>query len=234
MDLNYAKYILAKTKEDYNLIADDFSSKRGKMWKEFGFLKDYVSSGEKILDLGCGNGRLVELFQEKNIEYFGVDNSEKLIKIARKKYPYGKFQVADALNIPFPSDFFDKIISIAVLHHIPSEELRLQFIKEAKRVLKPKGLFIVAVWDLLQRKTSWRLLFKYALLRLIGKSKLDLGDIFVPWKISQGKDAQRYFRCFTKRELKKIIQKAGFKIKKVESLKRSAGHYNIFLIAGKP
>ena len=185
MEKEYAKYLLNKTKEDYNSIAEDFSSKRGKMWQELEFLKDYVSSGDKILDLGCGNGRLSELLQEKNTEYFGVDNSEELIKIAKKRYPYGNFKIADALGLPFPINLFDKVISIAVLHHIPSEELRLQFIKEAKRVLKPKGIFITTAWDLLQRKISWGLLFKYTLLKLIGKSKLDFGDIFVPWKISQ-------------------------------------------------
>src|SRR4030042_5532013 len=209
MKKEQALYLLKKTKEDYGSIAEDFSSKRGKMWQEFGFLKGYVSSGDKILDLGCGNGRLSELLQEKNIEYFGIDNSKELIEIARKKYPYGKFEIADALDLPFPINFFDKVISIAVLHHIPSEELRLQFIKEAKRVLKPKGLFIVTVWDLLQRKTSWGLLFKYTLLKLIGKSKLDFGDIFVPWKISQEKYTQRYFHCFTKIGLKKIVEMAG-------------------------
>ena len=234
MEKEYAKYLLNKTEKDYNLIAEDFSSKRGKMWEEFKFLKDYASSEDKILDLGCGNGRLIELFQGKNIEYYGIDNSKELIEIAKKRYSYGKFQVADALGIPFPMNFFNKVISIAVLHHIPSEELRLQFLKEAKRVLKSKGFFVVTIWDLLQRRTSWKLLFKYTLLKIIGKSKLDFGDIFVPWKISQEKDAQRYFHCFTKRELKRIVQGVGFKVLQIKSLKRSARHYNILLIAEKP
>jgi ubiquinone/menaquinone biosynthesis C-methylase UbiE len=144
MDQKYAKYLLEKTREDYNLLAEDFSRTRSVVWEELKLLGKYILPGDKILDLGCGNGRLLQILGEKNIEYFGVDNSEKLIKIAKEKYlhppqvfgtqKFGRarinFQVADALNLPFSDNFFDKVYSIAVLHHIPSTEFRLQFLKE--------------------------------------------------------------------------------------------------------
>ncbi|PIX02803.1 SAM-dependent methyltransferase, partial [bacterium (Candidatus Gribaldobacteria) CG_4_8_14_3_um_filter_42_11] len=41
-----------------------------------------VKDGDKVLDVGCGNGRLVKAFENKKISYLGVDNSEKLIKLA--------------------------------------------------------------------------------------------------------------------------------------------------------
>ena len=148
MNRDYAKYLLDKTRQDYNLIAEDFSRTRGKMWEELKFLEEYIIDGEKVLDLGCGNGRLYELFKEKFVDYDGVDSAEKMIEIAKSRYPKIKFRVADALNLPFPENFFDKVISIAVLHHIPSEEFRLQFLKEVKRVLKPEGKVILLVWNL--------------------------------------------------------------------------------------
>jgi len=128
MDKDYAKKILEETRENYNIISQDFSRTRNKFWEEMGFISKYVNDNEKVLDLGCGNGRLYELFQDKTIDYCGVDFSEKLIDIAKKRYPQFKFQVADALNLPFPADYFDKVFSIAVLHHIPSKELRLKFL----------------------------------------------------------------------------------------------------------
>lgn len=238
MKREYAKYILNKTKEDYSLIADDFSRTRSFAWDELKLLVQYITPDDKVLDLGCGNGRLLQIFEDQDIEYIGIDNSEKLIKIAKEKYPQKNFQVADALNLPFPDNCFDKIYSVAVLHHIPSIELRFQFLKEAKRTLRPGGLLVLTVWNLWQRKTAWKLLIKTTILKLLRKSQLDFRDIFYPWKNS-GKEiiAQRYFHLFTQKELKKLFKKAGFKIKEIgilEKKRKEKKWTNIYLIAEKP
>ena len=226
-----------KTKEDYNLIAEDFSRTRSFVWEELKPLSQHTIPGDKVLDLGCGNGRLLQIFEGQNIEYLGVDNSEKLIEIAKEEHPQHKFQVADALNLPFPDNSFDKIYSIAVLHHIPSTEFRLQFLKEAKRVLKPGGFLIITAWNLWQRKTAWKLLIKNIILKILGKSKLDFRDIFYPWKDSSKKIiSQRYFHLFTKKELKELFKKAGFEIKETGILKKRRKEEkwtNIYIIAAK-
>jgi SAM-dependent methyltransferase len=237
MDKKYAKYLLAKTKDDYNLIADDFSRTRSFVWEELKPLADYIIPGEKILDLGCGNGRLLQIFKGKNIDYFGVDSSEKLIEIAKKRYPNKKFQVADALNLPFPNNYFDKIYSIAVLHHIPSVEFRRRFLKEAKRVLKPEGLLILTVWNWWDFWRGWflgnyfKFITKYTLLKIFGKSKLDFKDVFIPW----GDKIQRYFHCFTLKELSSLVREINFQIKDLGYLNRNkTKKANIYLIAEKP
>lgn len=249
MEREYAEYLLEKTKNDYNLIAEQFSRVRQRIWLEMKFLfDDYLFPGEKILDIGCGNGRFLEIFKEKKADYFGIDTSEKLIEIAKKRYPkkeplpatkkkgapevkgMHKFQVANALNLPFPANFFDKVYNIAVFHHIPSQEFRLQFLKEARRVLKPEGLLILTVWNLWPRFT--KLIFKFALLKLFGQSKLDFKDIFKSW---QG-IPKCYFHCFTKRELEEIIEKIGFKLKRSEIIIVDRGkkpNFNFYVVAKK-
>ncbi len=230
MNKDYAKYLLKKTIEDYNLIAEEFARTRYSVWPELNLFGRYVTEGEKILDLGCGNGRLLEIFKDKKVDYIGVDNSEKLIEIAKKKYSKARFQVADALNLPFPNNYFDKVFCIAVLHHIPSEEFRLQFLKEARRVLKSEGFLVLTVWNLWRRASSIKLIIKFTLLKIFGKSKLDFKDIFVPWQ----KTVNRYIHCFTKNELKKLIKKSDFKIKEVGIFRRGeTKNYNIYLIAQK-
>lgn len=235
MEKEYAEYLLNKTKEDYNLIAEEFSRTREEIWPEIKFLfDDYLVEGERVLDLGCGNGRFYQFFSDKNVDYIGVDNSERLIEIAKKRYPWGKFQVADALNLPFPDNFFDKILSIAILHHIPSSEYRIKFLNEIKRVLKPGGTLMLTVWYLWQKKTAWEFLLKNIFLKLVGESKLDFSDVFIPWKNSKGKIlTQRYFHCFTKKELQKLAKNVGLKVRKIDLLRRSAGHYNLLLMAEK-
>jgi len=230
MNKEYAEYLLKKTKEDYSLIAETFSQTRYSLWPELIFFGKYVQEGERILDLGCGNGRLFELFKNKNVEYIGVDNVEKLIEIARKKYPEAKFLVGEALNLPFPDNYFAKVFSVAVLHHIPSEEFRLQFLKEIRRVLKPEGLLILTVWNFWRRAGSLKLLTKFTIFKIFGKSELDFKDIFVPWQ----KTINRYLHCFTKKELENLIKRAGFRIKETGIFKRGEKkNYNIYLIAEK-
>lgn len=231
MDLEYAKYLLRKTRQDYNLIAQDFSRTRREIWEEMRFLfANFLMAGERVLDLGCGNGRWFKLFQEYRVDYIGVDSSENLIEIARQEYPHARFQVVDALSLPFSGDFFDKIYSIAVFHQIPSKNFRLQFLKEAKRVLKPEGILVLTAWKFHRPKEAL-LLFKYTILKLIWKSKLDFKDVFQPW----GKKIQRYYHYFSQAELVNLVQKSGFEVQKAGIVKNQRGNrQNIYLIAKKP
>ena len=177
--------------------------------------------------MGCGNGRYYQLL--KNTEYTGVDNSKKLIRIAQEKYPEARFQVADSLSLPFEENSFDKIYSIAVLHHIPSKKLRLQFLREAKRILKPKGKFILTVWKFHQKKERG-LLIRYTILKIIGMSRLDFKDILEPW----ADKTKRYYHWFSEKELRGLARKAGLKIKESGIIKNSRGtRQNIYLIAEK-
>lgn len=232
MDKEYAKYLLEKTRQDYNLLAEDFSRTRQFTWDIEGLAK-YVFEGDKILDLGCGNGRLLEIFKEIKINYWGIDSSERLIGIAKRKYPKNKFEVGDLLNLPFPNNFFDRVFAIRVLHHIPSQEFRIQALQEIKRILKPGGTLILTVWNVWESKYKINLLrmIKNCFLKIIGKSKLDFGDAFVPWwKVNE--KILRYFHFFTKRELRKIVKESGFKVREIWQSKFN-GHSDIYLIAQK-
>ena len=231
MKKEYAKSLMGKVKQDYSLIAKEFARTRKNPWWEIKFLFDnYLNPEDKVLDLGCGNGRHVPLFRERIVDYFGIDNSPELIEIAKKTYPKVNFQVGDALNLPFSDSFFDKAYSIAVFHHIPSKKFRIRFLKEAKRVLKSKGLLILTVWKVHEFE-QLSLLFKYTILKIIGKSKLDWGDVFAPW----GKEVERYYHYFSMRELMGLAKKAGFEIIESGVARNEAGsHQNIYIVAQKP
>lgn len=230
MDKKYAEYLLSKTKEDYNLIAEDFSRTRQSVWPETINLFDkYLREGDKVLDLGCGNGRYFEYFKEKKTDYWGVDGSEKLINVARGRYPEARFQVADALTLPFSGEFFDKVFCIAALHHIPSKELREKFFQEARRVLKPGGILVVTVWDFKELKEFF-LVLKSFILKISGLSKLDIRDFWEPW----GNKAKRYYHYFSQKELISLAEKAGFKTRDFGIIKNEKGNRrNTYLVAEK-
>lgn len=238
MDEEYAKYLLEKTKSDYDAIAESFSNTRTAPHGSLRFLfDDYVKKGDKVLDLGCGNGRYYQSFAEKGATYVGVDNSKRLIKIAKILHPEAQFALADALSLPFSENSFDKIFSLAVLHHFPSRQLRMKFFTEAKRILKPNGVLVATVWDLritsMIMRGKWKRLSSFiraAISRIAGRSKLDFNDFFIPWN----KDIKRYVHIFSLKELKNLAQASGLQIIKAGvSGNKGSKEGNLYIAAQK-
>lgn len=232
MDKYETKKILGELEKGYDLVADKFSETRKHFWRDLEFIGDYTKDGDKILDYGCGNGRLLELISGKNIEYTGVDVSQKLIDIAKNKYKsenikFYKINTSQS-SLAFENNYFNTIYSIAVLHHIPGKELRREIVKEIYRVTKPGGCIVITVWNLWQKRYI-KNIFKNWLGKIIGESKLDWNDCYVTFKNNQGKVFNRYHHAFMKRELKKLFSKAGFKIEKYEIINKR----NIVLIGKK-
>ena len=228
MKEDLAKSLLEKTREDFNLIAKDFSKTRQRLWPELiDVFQQHIKVGDKVLDIGCGNGRLLDLFDSKEVDYTGIDNSAGQIGEAVRRYPGRIFLKADALDLPFPDNSFDKVFSIAVLHEIPSLEFRKRFLQEAKRVLKPGGLYFLTVWDLRSRTL---LILKYSFLKIFGRSGLDWNDVFIPW----GKRVKRYYHVFNKREISQLVKNSGFEIIKAGiARKQDRSQANLYMIAKK-
>ena len=232
MEESYANELLEEVRKNYDKIAKKFSQRRKDLWPEMNFLVDnFVESDDKILDIGCGNGRLLKRLRGKSVRYVGIDFSKALINEARNKFPGYHFQIANAINLPFPNNSFDKVYAIAFLHHIPSKKARKQVIKESKRVLKERGLLILTVWNLLSKRPIRKKILKNFLLKIIGKVKLDVFDIFLPW---MGKN-RCFFHCFRRGELRSLIKEADLRIIKSGSIivPRKRKNYNLYVVAKK-
>jgi tRNA (uracil-5-)-methyltransferase TRM9 len=206
--------LLKIVKNNYQEIASQFDVTRKKhLWPELEVLFDNLKENESVLDVGCGNGRLLEALKNKKIKYLGVDNSEALIKLAQKNYPENIFKVVDVLNLEKEiKEKFSLVVSIAVLHHLPSRELRLKSLEQLRLVSTSGGKIIFSVWNLWPNKKFRKYLLKNIWQKITFKTKLDFGDLLFPWKNSHGEEvSERYYHAFTKRELTKDLQLAGFK-----------------------
>ncbi|MEA2092915.1 MAG: class I SAM-dependent methyltransferase [Patescibacteria group bacterium] len=209
-----AQNIMKNLQEDYNLMAESFSATRDRMWPELKFMFNYSKKNEKILDLGCGNGRFSKYLQET--DYTGVDFSEKMIEEAKKRFPDKKFIVANVLNLPFEDNYFDKIYSVAMIHQIPSHKYRLEALLEIKRVLKPNGQLLATVWN--PKKKAVRTPPPHSFEREDGK------DVFLK--------RERYYYLFKRGELSALAKEAGFKVKE-EGLAEQDNRSNIYVRAEK-
>lgn len=103
------------------------------------FLKD--KPAQVILELGCGTGHWTEFLTHKGYEVIGIDISDAMLDIARRKNLLGcKFMKADASELPFENNSFDTVVSITMLEftgNIP------KVLNEIHRVLKPQGNLIL-------------------------------------------------------------------------------------------
>jgi tRNA (uracil-5-)-methyltransferase TRM9 len=225
------KELLEVVKRNYDEIAADFSETRRKyLWPELLRLSENVRDGESVLDLGCGNGRLLMAFSDCKIDYVGIDNSVKLIEKADEEHKASSahFFVGDILRlseIPVLSNKqFNYIFMVAVLHHIPSKELRVKLLKQAKEKLKENGKIILTVWNMWTQSRYREPIVKFALKKLIGASEYDFGDIVFGW--GESKMSQRYYHAFRLKELEELAIEAGLQIVELYKDKR-----NYYLVA---
>ncbi|WP_175638037.1 class I SAM-dependent methyltransferase [Metabacillus schmidteae] len=96
------------------------------------------TSGERILDVGCGTGDLMNTLVDFGVDGLGVDQSETMVVKAKEKYPELSFEVKDVLELDFQGEF-DAVFSNATLHWVKEPKLALEKMYES---LKVGGRFV--------------------------------------------------------------------------------------------
>lgn len=110
-----------------------------------------ISSGNKVLDLGCGTATLTLLVKKlkPGAEVFGIDGDLKILEIGKAKARQSGLEVSLdyglATELPYPDHSFDRVISSLLFHHLTHEN-KLRAFREVLRVLRPSGELHVADW----------------------------------------------------------------------------------------
>jgi len=120
----------AKKWEERVLATDN--SYRLKIIKKF---KKIIQNG-KIIELGCGTGLDAILLTKNGYEYYGIDASKELLKIAKNNFSEGIFSQMDFEKILFQNSYFDGFWASASLLHLPKNKIKKVLVK-IKKICKP-------------------------------------------------------------------------------------------------
>lgn len=149
--------------------------------------------GKVVLDVGCWTGQFEQLAYKSAKKMVGIDPKAEAIEFAKKYLPKVNFLVARADKLPFSNSYFDTILLLDVIEHLPKGSERM-VLKEIIRVIKPGGTLIISTPN------------KHFLSILLDPAYFLIGH-----------------RHYSMKEISKMLTEASFKIKKKRFVGNSYG-----------
>ncbi|HET9908013.1 MAG TPA: methyltransferase domain-containing protein [Anaerolineales bacterium] len=217
MDSSTAARLISLNQDFYTRFGASFSATRHRIQPGVRRVLDSLNGDESILDLGCGNGELArELAKRRHRgSYLGVDFSLPLLQDAESQ-PDGFSPIFMEVDLTRLSGIskelsgnWSMITAFAVLHHIPSTELRLNLLQTVRELINHDGKFIHSNWQFLNSERLKARIQPWESAS-ISKSDVDAGDYLLDWR--DGGVGLRYVHHFDESELSELAKSAGFKI----------------------
>ena len=219
MNPGTAACLIEINRDFYTRFGDSFSATRQRIQPGVRRVLARLKGDESILDLGCGNGELARELAKRGqrAPYLGVDFSLPLLRDAESQ-PEGfsaRFLQADLTQLSAVGDKllaisgWDVITAFAVLHHIPSIELRLDLLQAVHGWLKEDGIFVHSNWQFLNSEKLRTRIQPWEAASLSG-SEVEAGDYLLNWR--SGGKGLRYVHHFTENELEALARFSGFRV----------------------
>jgi tRNA (uracil-5-)-methyltransferase TRM9 len=222
--------------------ADEFACTRRSWPPGFQLILPHLFPAANVLDLGCGNGRLLAFLAAQGWQggYVGVDNSERLLASAEQTSRklvgiHSSFVLADLLSPNWPASLvahdYDAIVSLALLHHIPARDSRARFLANCATLLPVGGRLVLSTWQFM---SSPRLRARVLPWHTIGLSDKDVepGDYLLAWGV--GAAGQRYCALVGQEELGALAADAGLNSIAVFRSDGHEGNLNLYGVYAKP
>ena len=107
-------------------------------------LKTYPpEKGMHVLEVGCGTGLNLRLYQKKECKVYGIDTSGSMVKAAvRKLGEQAEIHLGDASDMKYSDNSFDLVIAMLTLHEM-QESVRQKVMGEMVRVMKTRGRLLL-------------------------------------------------------------------------------------------
>ncbi|MBL8098795.1 MAG: class I SAM-dependent methyltransferase [Anaerolineales bacterium] len=205
MHSDIAKQLIELNRKFYNEFGDSFSATRQRLQPGVKKILEMIKEDESVLDLGCGNGHFLnELFESGHkAPLLGVDFSLPLLRDADSSGGV-QFREVDLSKLSAFSDqltvngLWSTVTMFATLHHIPSNDIRLDILKTVKKLLKPNGKFILSNWQFLNSEKLKARIQDWSKVGL-SNDDVDENDYLLDWR--SGGEGLRYAHHFSASEL---------------------------------
>jgi len=222
-----AARLIELNRDFYTRFGDSFSATRRRVQPGVRQVLGMLKGDESILDLGCGNGELARELAKRGHHgsYLGVDFSLPLLRdadtqpegvaVVSWRHFTGEFMQVELTKLSaytgrlLVNGQWSIITAFAVLHHIPSIELRLAILTTIHSLLKPDGLFIHSNWQFLNSERLKARIQPWDAAAISGLD-VDAGDYLLDWR--SGGEGLRYVHQFTEAELNDLAGATGFQV----------------------
>ncbi|NQD90090.1 class I SAM-dependent methyltransferase [Paenarthrobacter sp. CM16] len=178
--------------------------------------------GCRVVDIGCGAGRLYEPILEAGANYSGSDIASGQTSLFKMRHPEADVVVADACNLPWEDAYADvAVLSFHVIEAILPRERRLAALREVRRVLRDEGLLFVSHHVRRRYRPVEQITY---FLRNIGRA--EFGDLCITGNAATGGITLDGYRTHIPSawELSKLAKKTGFKRQDRWSFSHSTSH----------
>lgn len=175
--------------------------------KQMAVFTRVLPKNEKILEGGCGLAPYLIRLRQLGYDVEGIDYNEAPIRKILDHDPSLPVRVGDVMAIPFPDGTFGGYISLGVIEHFTEGPLKA--IREAHRVLKKGGIFVVMVPQ------------KHIFMRLAMPVRTLKRNAFMRRLFGKAPDGHYWEQYFKRKELVPLIEKEGFDIEEVRPMDHS-------------
>lgn len=195
-------------RETYNTISESYQSKKSEAWHDLISIIPELKqeSSGYLIDVGAGNGRNLKFVQRTLV--LALDLSENLLRNYVANLSDQRV-MGSATHLPIRKNVAEEVYSIAVVHHLENDQLRIRAIGELYRINSMGGGTNITVWR------KWRTQQKEMLFAKIRKRESidELVNHNRPWKDPSGNTlGTRFYHYYTWKELIKQIKISGFLI----------------------
>jgi 2-polyprenyl-3-methyl-5-hydroxy-6-metoxy-1,4-benzoquinol methylase len=219
MNSSTAQQLLKINREFYDRFGESFSVTRQRLQPGVKKILGTIQADVSVLDLGCGNGNFLRELSRRGhkADLLGVDFSLPLLRDAESQ-PEGfsaRFLEIDITELSVITnqslipDNWSLITAFAMLHHIPSTEMRLDILRTVRKLLKTDGRLILSNWQFLNSEKLKSRIQAWDKVGIVD-SDLDEGDYLLDWRSGGG--GLRYAHHFTTQELLALAEQAKMRV----------------------